>query len=61
MTDFKNKRSERASNAFLPQKFKDLLPCWQYKNDLVKYFMQYVQNSLIIHLTNRLKNIFCQN
>ena len=36
-------------------------PCWLYKNDLVKYFMQYVQNGLIIHLTNGLKNNFCQN
>ena len=38
----------------------DLLLCWQYKNDLGKYFMQYVQNILIIHLTNSLKNNICQ-
>ena len=40
---------------------KDLLPCLQYKNDLGKYFMKYVQNGLIIHLTNALKNNICKN
>ena len=29
---------------------KDLFPCWKYKNDLVKYFMQHFQNGLIIDL-----------
>ena len=40
---------------------KDLLPCWLYKNDLVKYFMQHIRNDLIIHLTNKLKNNICSN
>ena len=40
---------------------KDLLPCLQYKNYLGKYFIQYVQNGFIIHLTNALKNNICQN
>ena len=31
---------------------KDLIPCWQYKNDLVKYFMQHFRNGLIINLIN---------
>ena len=31
------------------------------KNDLGKYFMQYVQNGQIINLTNGLKNDFCEN
>ena len=31
---------------------KDLVPCWQYKNDLVKYFMQHFRNGLIINLIN---------
>ena len=28
-------------------------------DDLVKYFMQHVQNGLIIHLTNSFKNNIC--
>ena len=39
--------------------FKDNLPCWLYKNDLVKYFMQNVRLCLIIQLTNSLKNNIC--
>ena len=42
-------------------KFKDLLPCWQHKNDVVKYIMRHVRNGLIIHLTNSLKNSICEN
>ena len=38
---------------------KDLLPYWQYKNYLVKYFTQYVRNGLIIHLVDSLKNNVC--
>ena len=48
--------------SFIDQKsVKDLLPCWSYKNDLGKYFMQYVQNGQIMHLTNGLKNDVCEN
>ena len=38
---------------------KDLLPYWEYKNDLVKYFMQQIQNGLIINLINSLTNNIC--
>ena len=31
---------------------KDLFPCWKYKNDLVKYFVQQIRNGLIIDLIN---------
>ena len=40
---------------------KDVLPCWLYKNDMVKYFMQHVRNGVIMHLTNSLKKVFNQN
>ena len=42
-------------------KLKALLPCWLYKNDLGKYFMQYAKSGLLIHLTNGLKHTICQN
>ena len=38
--------------------FKDLLPCWWYKNDCVKYYIQYFQNDIIIHLSNSIRIIF---
>ena len=31
---------------------KDLFPCWYYKKDLVKYFMQHIRNGLTIDLIN---------
>ena len=42
-------------------RFKDslLLPCWYYKNDLVKYFMQHIRNGLIIDLIKSSKNNIC--
>ena len=36
--------------------FKRFTPLWQYKNDLVNYIMQPIQNGLIICLTNSSKN-----
>ena len=34
---------------------KDVLSCWLYKNDLVKYFMQHVRNGVIMKFDKQFK------